>query len=116
MKGLIASLALVALIACSASDDVYLGSRGNCEFGGTLTDCDNAKRSVHDACWRLVDCGAIPVHYEDPNNNEVDWDTCVDRLERTEDDQVRIVVACIASSTCDELRTGRCFDLGDVPQ
>jgi hypothetical protein len=116
MKGLFTSLVLVLFIACSASDDVYLGSRGNCEFGGTLTDCENAKRTVMDACWREVDCGAIPLHRDNPNDNGMDWDTCVDRLERTEDDVVRLVVACIASSTCDELRTGRCFDLGDIPQ
>ena len=104
MKGLIASLALVALIACGASDDaLYLGSRGNCEFGGTLTDCENADRTVQDACWRLVDCGAIIVHHE-TNENFPDWDNCVNTLETTMEDQRRVVIACIASSTCDELR------------
>lgn len=113
MKGLFASVLLVALIACSASDDAYLGSRGNCEFGGTLTDCENADRTVHDACWRLVDCGAIIVHHE-TNENFPDWDNCVRALEATTEDRRRVVTACIASSTCDELRTRLCFELGDL--
>lgn len=114
MKGLYASVALVALIACGASDDaVYLGSRGNCEFGGTLTDCENADRTVHGACWRLVDCGAIIVHHE-TNENAFDWDNCVNTLEQTPEAERRVVVACVAASTCDELRTGLCLDLGDL--
>lgn len=113
MKGLFASLLLVAVIACGASDDVYLGSRGECEFGGTLTDCENATRDVHGACWRMVDCGAIIVHHE-TNDNARDWDNCVGELETTTEDRRRLVIACIASSTCDELRTQLCFELGDL--
>jgi len=113
MKGLIASVLLAALFACSASDDVYLGSRGNCEFGGTLTDCENAQRTIHAACFRLVDCGAIPLRYEDENNNNLDWDRCVLILEAGEQARSQLVTACIASSTCDELRTGLCLELGD---
>ena len=114
MKGLIASVLLAALIvACSASDDVYLGSRANCEFGGTLTDCENAERTIHAACFRLVDCGAIPLRYEDENNGQLDWDECVRRLEGGEEARTELVVACIASSTCDELRTRLCLELGD---
>ena len=111
MKGIAAGLVL-ALIACSASDDVYLGSRGNCEFGGTLTDCENAQRTVRDACWRLVDCGAIIVHHE-TNDSAFDWDNCVNTIEDFPDDRARVVVACIASATCDELRTGVCLRFGD---
>jgi hypothetical protein len=110
MKGLIASFLLVA--ACSASDDVYLGSRDSCEFGGTLTDCPNADRDIKSACWRLVDCGVIPTKLPDPD--QFDWDQCVNTLEREEDARVTIVVACIASATCDELRTRRCLQLGDI--
>lgn len=113
MKGLFASALLAASIACSATDGVYLGSRGNCEFGGTLTDCENARRTVHDACFRLVDCGAIPLRYED-DNNQLDWDECVRRLEGAEEAVTDAVVSCIATSTCDELRTRLCFELGDL--
>jgi hypothetical protein len=112
MRGFFLSLAL--LVGCSASDDeVYLGGRAQCEFGGTLTDCENARRDVKSACWRLVDCGAIPLHYE-TNMNELDWDTCVGRLETAREAERTVVIACIASSTCDELRTGLCFALGDI--
>jgi hypothetical protein len=113
MKGLIASVLLAAMIACGASDDAQFGSRGECEFGGTLTDCESAQRTVHGACWRLVDCGAIILHHE-TNDNVLDWDNCVGQLERTTEDRRRLVVACIASSTCDELRTTLCLDLGDL--
>ena len=112
MKGLLASLALVWFIACSASDDRYLGSRAECEFGGTLTDCENADHGVRDACWRLVDCGAIIVHH-DTNENAFDWDNCVNAIEDFGEDRRRVVIACIAASTCDELRTGLCFAYGD---
>ncbi|HLL21211.1 MAG TPA: hypothetical protein VK427_03720 [Kofleriaceae bacterium] len=111
MKGLFAGLAL-ALLACSASDDVYRGSRAECEFGGTLTDCPDAERDVQSACWRLVDCGAIPVHHE-TDENRLDWDNCVNRLETRTEDRRRVTIACIASSACDELRSGRCLNLGD---
>lgn len=113
MKALVASALLAASIACSATGDRYLGSRANCEFGGTLTDCENARRTIHDACFRLVDCGAIPLRYEEDNNN-LDWDECVRRLEGTEDAIADLVVSCIATSTCDELRTHGCLDLGDL--
>ena len=114
MKGIAAGSILLglALIGCSASDDVYLGSRASCEFGGTLTDCENAERTVKDACWRLVDCGVIPTHYEnDPNR--LDWDNCVEQLETTQEDRRTVIIACVASTTCDELRTGLCLELGD---
>ena len=108
------SLAL-ALCACSAGDDVVDGSRGACEFGGTLTQsqCPPIGRTSEDACWRLVDCGAIPLHHE-TNENTFDWDNCVDRLDtRYTDDRKRIIIACIAASTCDEVRSGRCIDFGE---
>ena len=113
MKGLFASVLLASVIACGASDDVLLGSRGNCEFGGTLTDCENASRGVQDACWRMVDCGAIVLHHE-TNPNVPDWDNCVNDLESTTEDRRRVVISFIAASTCDELRTRLCFDVGDL--
>jgi hypothetical protein len=113
MKGLLTSVLLVTLIACGVSGDLKLGSRAECEYGGTLTDCENADRTVLDACWRLVDCGAIIVHHE-TNDGAFDWDNCVNELETTTEDRRRVVVGCIASSTCDELRTGLCLELGDI--
>ncbi|MDQ3368671.1 MAG: hypothetical protein M3680_24850 [Myxococcota bacterium] len=104
--GLAASVA-IALVGwvggCGAGDDVVDGAHANCQFGGTLTDCPAAARTTEAACWRLVDCGAIAVHHE-TDDGELDWGTCVDRLDSLTADRQRLTVACIAASTCDELR------------
>jgi len=108
MKGCIAGLMLAALssiwvAACGAGDDVVDGTRANCAYGGVLTDCPDAERTAEAACWRLVDCGAIAIHHE-TNEGAFDWDTCVNDLETLTDDRQRLIVACIAAATCDELR------------
>lgn len=106
MKGWTASLALAAVAmlgACTPGDDVLSGAHANCEFGGTLTDCPDAARTSEAACWRLVDCGAIALHHE-TDDGELDWGNCVDELDSLTADRQRVIVACIATSTCDELR------------
>jgi hypothetical protein len=130
MKGWTASLALAAWLtfaACGAGDDTVEGARGPCAFGGQLTDCPDSERTAVAACWRLVDCGAIPVSYEDPNDpnaRRFDWGVCVDFLDGRSADRRRIMINCIAASTCDELRVSgspgdpnreeiRCIRLGD---
>jgi len=129
MKGRIASLALAAFgaVACGG-DDTVQGAHGQCAFGGELNDCPDAERTPEGACWRLVDCGAIPVAYENPDDPDdrstFDWGVCVDYLESRTADRQRIMINCIAASTCDELRVGgspedpsrndiRCIQLGD---
>src|SRR5512139_1547143 len=119
----IAVAGLVGVVACSAGDDTTEGARGECAQGGALTDCADAPRTAQDACWRLVDCGAIPVASD--NENRFTWGRCVDRLETQTADRQRLVINCIAASTCDELRVGgsptspnpndlRCFRLGGL--
>ena len=54
------------------------------------------------ACWRLVECGALPTEAEEPGVR--DWGRCVDDLERMLEDRATVVIACVATSTCDELR------------
>jgi len=109
MKGCIAGYLLAIVFvgaggaSCGTGDDVVDGSRANCEFGGTLTDCPDAARDTRSACWRLVDCGAISVQHE-TDDNELDWGNCVDQLDALTADRQRLIVACIAASTCDELR------------
>jgi hypothetical protein len=97
---------LVLLAACgSGDDDVYNGTRGQCEFGGELNDCPDAARTSEGACWRLVDCGRLDLEIEDPMDpNRFDWGTCVDGLDSTTADRRRLAINCIAASTCDELR------------
>jgi hypothetical protein len=93
---------LAGLGACGAGDDTTEGTRGECAQGGALTDCPDAERTPQGACWRLVDCGAISI--ESDNNNRFTWPRCVDTIERTTADRQRLVISCIAASTCDELR------------
>lgn len=102
MKALcLASLVLV-LGACGAGDDVAGGARANCAQGGELTDCPDAERTPEAACWRLVDCGAIAIDH--PEEFRFDWGNCVDYIETRTADHQRLIVNCIAASTCDQLR------------
>lgn len=104
MKGWITSLALV-LAACSAGDDAAGGARSQCAQGGELTDCPDAERTPEAACWRLVDCGAIAVDSVDNNgNHRFDWGRCVDLIDSRTSEYRRLVINCIAASTCDQLR------------
>ena len=119
-------LAALGLFACS-DDNAVQGAHGQCAFGGELNDCPDAERTPEGACWRLVDCGAIPVAFENPDNPDdrrFDWGQCVDYIGSRTEDRQRIVVNCIAASVCDELRVGgspedpdrndiRCIRLGD---
>jgi hypothetical protein len=102
LAALASTLVLGGLGSCSAGDDTTDGTRGFCAQGGALTDCPDAERTAEGACWRLVDCGAISV--ESDNENRFTWGRCVDLLERQTADRQRLVISCIAASTCDELR------------
>ena len=113
----------VGLGACGADDDTIEGTRAECAQGGALTDCPDAERTAEGACWRLVDCGAIPVKSD--NNNRFTWARCIDRLDSQTADRQRVMISCIAASTCDELRVGgspgnpdpnqmRCLRLGGL--
>lgn len=93
---------LAELAACGAGDDTTEGTRAECAQGGALTDCPDAERTAQGACWRLVDCGAISVKSD--VDNRFTWGRCVDTLERQTEDRQRLVISCIAASTCDELR------------
>ena len=107
----IASLVLFATFASAGgacgngNDNRYNGTRAECEFGGELTDCPDAQRTPEAACWRLVDCGRLDLEVEDPTDpGAFDWGICVDGLESLTADFQRLVINCIAVSTCDELR------------
>jgi hypothetical protein len=128
MRSWTAGLALAAfgIVACGG-DDTAQGAHGQCAFGGELNDCPDSARTPEAACWRLVECGSIPVGYEnpdDPNDRRFDWGRCVDFLEGQTADRQRIMINCIAASVCDELRVDgspgdpdagdiRCIRLGD---
>jgi hypothetical protein len=129
MQRWIAGLALAAcwVVACS-DENVLEGAHGQCAFGGELNDCPDAARTAEGACWRLVDCGAIPLVYENPDNpddrSRFDWGQCVDFLDGQTADRRRLMINCVAASICDELRVGgspdspdpddiRCIRIGD---
>ena len=63
-------------------------------------------RSKNAACWRLVDCGAIVVDNGDDDQPGFDWGTCVDGIESQPVEYQRLVINCIAASTCDQLKFG----------
>jgi len=92
----------LALAACGASDDTTDGTRGSCAAGGALTGCADTPRTAEGACWRLVDCGAIPLHADD--DGIFDWGNCVDDLERLSDTGEALTIDCIATSSCDALQ------------
>src|SRR5215813_370493 len=96
------AIAIVCVGWAACGTDDKQGTRGECAQGGALTDCPDAERTAQGACWRLVDCGAISVKSD--NTSRFTWARCVDLLERQTDDRERLVVSCIAASTCDELR------------
>jgi hypothetical protein len=103
MKGWFAlAIVLVGLAACGTGDDTNEGTRAACAQGGALTDCPDAERTAQGACWRLVDCGAISVSSDVAQR--FTWPRCVDELESLTSDRQRLVISCIAASSCDELR------------
>ncbi len=105
---------LVTLIACKAGDDTSEGSHAECARGGTLTMCPESERTSEGACWRLVDCAAIPL--TSTNQNTFDWGKCVDDLDGLTADRERLVIDCVAASTCDQLQVQGSPDQPDPDQ
>ncbi|MEZ4401956.1 MAG: hypothetical protein R3B06_18140 [Kofleriaceae bacterium] len=111
--------ALLASAACDGTESAD-GARGACASGGALAGCPDTATDPEAACWRLVECGSYPVDGAEAGN--LDWGRCVDELEGMPADRAGLVMACIASATCDELLApgspqpyGRpaCFAYGD---
>lgn len=99
MKGWIAGLAPVLFLAAC---DSAAGTRSECAYGGELVACPEAERTAEGACWRLVDCAAIPI--KNANDGGFDWGVCVDRIQTRIETVQREIIDCIAVSTCDELK------------
>jgi hypothetical protein len=115
-----ATAAALALAGAACSDDDHAdGARGPCGFGGDLAACPPEQRTPEAACHRLVACAAIPL---DATGGGFDWGRCVDEIETMTADRERFVVDCVATSTCDALKTSSspanggepfCFHFGD---
>lgn len=89
------------------------GVRGRCAtaIGEPLCE-DEAIETSADACWKLVQCGSIPVaNLED--ENFFDYANCITRFDEIGAHRSEVSMACIEASTCDQLR----FDNGpDQPR
>ena len=105
------------------------GLRGPCAgSSGPFVGCEDvAIETSEDACWRLVECGAIPLAQNDPNLQWVtDWDECVDDLERLPADRHALVLACIEAASCEDLLLDNsptapggeplCYEFGRIDQ
>ena len=93
--------------AASACDSVGSadGTRGRCASpAGELLGCEAGPiETPEDACFRLVDCAAIPIQSAEGQDN-LDWGDCIDILDGFSPERFDYAVACIAASSCDELR------------
>src|SRR5690348_5491947 len=106
-------IALLALGACSLGDDQADGARAQCAEGGELNNtCSDAVNTPEEACWRMVDCGAIALHEND--SGAFDWNRCVREIERSGTPQEKLILACVGASTCDQLKADAeaCFAYG----
>ena len=110
--GGVSALVLSALVAAACgvdSDRSTPGLRGPCgSAGGPLSECEGTPIvSAEDACWRLVECGAIPVaNPEDDPGCCFDWARCVDYVEELPDLDFEVALTCIEHAPCDHLTAG----------
>ena len=88
-------LCLLLVVGACAND----GSRARCAEGGALNACGDIDRTPPGACWRLVDCAAIPI-----NGDQWNWAQCVDDISSLQPIGQEAVIDCIAASTCDALK------------
>jgi hypothetical protein len=97
--GLLACV-LPLVLACG-TDDPRPGLRGTCGHGGgTLLGCEpEPVVDAESACWRLVDCGVIPVRNED----RFDWSRCVRFIEGLTAERYDFALACVEHAHCDDL-------------
>ena len=115
-------VAACALLAAACDDtESKDGARGSCASGGALAGCPDSERTAEAACWRLVECGSYPLEGPEDEPNARDWGRCVDDINRMVEERAELVIACVASSTCDELQAPgsptpyedpACFDYG----
>lgn len=105
--------AAVALAACS-SDSAAPGTRGACAEGGVINadECPPiGDVTPYSVCDKEVACGVI---VRDSHDNGNDYQDCVNRiLQHGDDGTADFIMECIAASSCDQLETGYCFQLGE---
>ncbi|MBT8493700.1 MAG: hypothetical protein KJO07_11625 [Deltaproteobacteria bacterium] len=96
---------VAALTSAACGDDQSKqGFRDPCsEAAGAIDGCEyQSLATPEDLCWRLVECGVIPV--EDPDDDDVfDWGDCANSFENLANYRFEHSAACVANSSCDEL-------------
>jgi hypothetical protein len=99
-----AALGAAALQSACGDGESLQGMREPCSnASGTLLGCDDMPiESPEDACWRLVECGVIPLEHED--DDVLDWATCVRMIERMSEARYEFALQCIETSSCDDLK------------
>jgi hypothetical protein len=114
------SLLVWICAGCNAGDDTTDGARALCGEGGTINACPEVPHTPEGACWRLVDCAAIPLHVNNMNGT-FDWGQCVTGIEQLTDAQQQLVIDCVVASSCDALKPDpkqngaiACLALGDL--
>jgi hypothetical protein len=106
-------LYLAAALALGACGDEAIGTRGTCASGGTINECAPFPETPQGACEKYVACGLLVR--DDPNGG-FDWGECVNEIQSLYNDgTAEFVIDCALASSCDELATGYCFRLGDLP-
>jgi len=98
----------VSSLACG-DDATDPGVRDQCaDSSGVIIGCTpRAVETPMDACWKLVDCGALPQ-----SSDNYDWADCVRDIERMIEERQSLVLACVDASTCDDLKADLCLELG----
>ncbi len=104
MRGsFIFALALLPLAACSF-EEASPGVRGQCGATNGEPLCPaSAIENGEDACWKLVECNAIPIASPE-GENYFDYAFCASYFERLDAHRYNISLACVATSTCDQLQ------------
>lgn len=116
MRRGVAGIALASALALAAGCD-FEGSQlppteGRCaQAPGPLLDCPAAPiETPEDACRKLLECGAIVLENEDGGGDYFD---CLDFLEGLPGYRLDFALACVETSTCDDLKVATCLEHGD---
>ena len=104
-------LLFAALVAAAlASCDGELGVRGPCATPtGSLAGCEPERiETADDACWKLVECGVIPLTDGDTSDDDNSgWGECIEDIERLAAERQQIVLRCVQAATCNDLLTNQ---------
>jgi hypothetical protein len=124
----VSALAVAVLAGAGACgvDGPKPGLREPCATAsGPLGQCDPVViDSAEDACWRMVECGALAVARPDDRDScgYCDWTSCVLFIEELPDTSYERALDCVQAASCDALKSSGspgdpdpppCLDQGD---